>query len=50
MPFLEACHRAWGDCPSLRRMKAAELGIKPKEKPTKNFHELAAMFPGGTIK
>jgi len=31
-------------------MVAAYLGIKPKPKPSTNYHELIAMFPGGTIK
>jgi hypothetical protein len=31
-------------------MVAAYLGIKPKEKPSKNFHKLLALFPGGVIR
>lgn len=31
-------------------MVAHYLGIKPKEKPSQNFGELLAMFPGGKIK
>jgi hypothetical protein len=31
-------------------MVAAFVGIKPKPKPTKNFHELLALFPGGMIR
>jgi hypothetical protein len=31
-------------------MVAAFCGFKPKEKPSKNFAELLAMFPGGTIR
>jgi hypothetical protein len=34
----------------LRRLLAIQLGIKPKEKPSKNFAELLAMFPSGVIK
>lgn len=49
-PFLDALNRAWADCPPLRRMVAAYLGIKPKDKPSKNYHELLAMFPGGAIR
>ncbi len=50
VPFLEALGRAWADCPPLRRMVAVYLGIKPKEKPSKDFHALLAMFPGGVIR
>jgi hypothetical protein len=31
-------------------MMAAHLGIKPKPKPSTNYDELLAMFPGGTIR
>lgn len=48
--FLEDLHRAWADCPPLRRMFAAYLGHKPPAKPSKNYHDLLAMFPTGTIK
>jgi hypothetical protein len=48
--FLDDLHRAWADCPPLRRMVAAYLGYKPRAKPRKDYHELIAMFPGGTIK
>lgn len=48
--FLDDLFEAWEDCPPLRRMIAAFMGIKPKEKPSKNFAELLAMFPGGTIR
>ena len=48
--FLEDLHRAWADCPPLRRMVAAYLGIEPKQQASKNFHDLLAMFPGGTIR
>jgi len=48
--FLDDLFEAWEDCPPLRRMIAAFMGIKPKEKPSKNFAELLAMFPGGIIK
>ncbi len=49
-PFLEDLHRAWADAPPLRKMVAAYLGHKPPAKASKNYRELLAMFPGGTIK
>ena len=48
--FLEDLHRAWADCPPLRKMAAAYLGFKPRAKASKNYSELLAMFPNGTIK
>jgi hypothetical protein len=48
--FLEDLHRAWADCPPLRRLFAAYLGHKPPAKPSKNYRDLLAMFPTGTIK
>ena len=48
--FMDALGRSWADCPPLRRMAAAYLGIKPKDKPSKNLAELLGMFPGGVIK
>ena len=48
--FLHDLNRAWEDWPPLRKVAAAYLGHKPKEKPSKNFHELLAMFPGGVIR
>ena len=48
--FLEDLHRAWADCPPLRRLFAAHLGYKPPAKPSRNYHDLLAMFPTGTIK
>ena len=50
IPFLEALRQAWADCPPLRRLLAAYLGYKPRPRPSKNYHELLAMFPGGRIK
>lgn len=50
IPFLEDLHRAWRDWPPLRKVVAAYLGHKPKDKPSKNLHELLAMFPNGTIR
>jgi len=35
---------------AMRRMVAAYLGIKPKQQASKNYHDLLAMFPGGTIR
>jgi hypothetical protein len=48
--FLDDLHRAWADYPPLRRMMAAYLGYKPRPKPTKQYHELLAMFPSGAIR
>ncbi len=50
VPFLEDLHRAWAECPPLRRMVAGYLGFKPRAKPSKSYHELLAMFPNGTIR
>jgi len=47
--FLEDLHRAWADCPPLRKMAAAYLGYKPRTKSSKNYRELLAMFPNGKI-
>jgi hypothetical protein len=49
MPFLDELRRAWADCPPLRRLLAVYLGYKPKPRPSKNYHELLAMFPSGKI-
>lgn len=49
-PFLEDLGRAWEDWPPLRKMFAASKGHKPKPKPSRNYAELLAMFPGGTIR
>jgi hypothetical protein len=48
--FLEALRRAWAECPPARRLLAAYLGYKPKPRPSNNYHDLLAMFPGGTIR
>jgi len=48
--FLEDLHRAWADFPPLRRLAAAYLGHKPRARRSRNYHELLAMFPGGTIR
>ena len=48
--FLEDLHRAWADFPPLRRLAVAALGHKPRPRSSKNYHELIAMFPGGTIR
>jgi len=50
VPFLEGLQRAWAECPPLRRLLAASFGYRPKPRPSKNYHELLAMFPGGAIK
>jgi hypothetical protein len=50
IPFLEDLHRAWIDYPPVRRMVAAYLGHKPRARPSSNYHELLAMFPGGAIR
>jgi hypothetical protein len=48
--FLDDLHRAWADCPPLRRMVAAYLGFQRRPVPSNNYQELVAMFPGGMIK
>ena len=50
MPFVEELRRAWAECPPLRRLLAASLGYKPRPRPSTNYHELLAMFPGGAIR
>lgn len=50
MPFLEALRAAWAECPPLRRLLAATLGYKPRLRPSRDYHELIAMFPGGAIR
>lgn len=49
-PFLEDLHRAWADAPPLRKMLAAYFGCKPRARASKNYGELLAMFPNGTIR
>ena len=49
IPFLEHLRHAWAECPPLRRLLAAYLGYRPASKPSKNYQELLAMFPGGRI-
>lgn len=49
-PFLEQLRQAWSEYPPLRRLLAASLGVKPKPRPSKDYRELLAMFPGGAIK
>jgi hypothetical protein len=49
-PFLEDLYRAWAAAPPLRRMVAAYLGYKPRIKASKDYRELLAMFPNGTIR
>ena len=49
MPFLNALQREWEDCPPFEILVAAYFGHKPK-RTSNNYHELLAMFPGGTIK
>ena len=48
--FLEDLHRAWADCPPLRRLLAAALGYKARTRPSRDYQELLTMFPGGTIR
>jgi hypothetical protein len=50
MPFLEQLRRVWAQCPPLRRLLAASLGYKPPPRPSRDCHELLAMFPGGAIR
>jgi len=46
---LEALHRAWEDWPPIRKMVAAFLGHKPKQR-SRDYQSLLAMFPGGVIR
>jgi hypothetical protein len=48
--FFDDLQVRFEDCPPLRRMVAAFMGIKPKEKPSTDYAELLAMFPSGMIK
>jgi len=48
--FLEDLHRAWAQAPPLRKMVAAYFGYKPPTRASKNYGELLALFPGGTIR
>lgn len=48
--FLEDLHRAWAECPPLRKMVAAYLGHKPPARSSKDYRDLLAMFPNGMIK
>jgi len=48
--FLDDLHRAWAQAPPIRKMVAAYLGYKPRAKASKDYRELLAMFPNGTIR
>jgi hypothetical protein len=48
--FLEELRQAWSECPPSRRLLAASLGFKPKPRPSTDYRELLAMFPGGALK
>lgn len=48
--FLEDLYRAWADCPPLRKMAAAYLGYKPRATSSRNYRDLLALFPNGTVK
>lgn len=48
--FLDDLFDAWEECPPVRRLVAAAVGYKPKPKPSTNYEQLLAMFPGGVIK
>jgi hypothetical protein len=50
MPFLEELRRVWAQCPPLRRLLAVSLGYKPRPRPSRDYQELLAMFPGGAIR
>lgn len=50
VPFLEDLHRAWADAPPLRKLVAAYFGYRPRARASKDYRELLAMFPGGSIK
>lgn len=49
-PFITELQEAWTDCPPVRRMVAAYLQIKPRQKASTDLGELLAMFPTGVIK
>jgi hypothetical protein len=49
-PFLEDLRRAWAEAPPLRKMVAAYLGYKPRARASKNYGDLLALFPNGTIR
>ena len=48
--FLDDLQRAWAEAPPIRKMVAAYLGYKPPARASRNYGELLAMFPNGTIK
>lgn len=50
MPFLDALKSVWEDWPPLRKYYAAVHGHKPPAPVSRDYSELAAMFPGGVIK
>jgi hypothetical protein len=50
IPFLDQLRRSFAECPPLRRLLAASLGYRPKPRASKEYHELLAMFPHGTIR
>lgn len=47
--FLKKLGEEWQEFPPLRIIVGLFAGIKPREKPNKNFAELLAMFPSGRI-
>ncbi len=48
--FLADLRRAWTESPPLRRLAAAYLGFHPPPKASRDYHELLALFPAGTIR
>ncbi len=50
MPFLAQLRRSWSQCPPPRRLIAAWLGYKPPALASRNYQDLLAMFPTGTIR
>jgi hypothetical protein len=48
--FLDDLRRAWAEAPPLRKIVAAYFGYKPRARASRNYGDLLAMFPNGTIK
>lgn len=50
MDYIDDLFDEWDDRPPLRMLVAQFMGVKPKEKPSKDYSELIALFPGGQIR
>ncbi len=50
IPFLEELHRAWADVRRCAGWSRPISATSREPRPSKNYHELIAMFPSGTIK